>query len=425
MKKSYVIRVLTVLAILLTVLVAPRVIEAVSGNLVLVNPSFESDNFNGWSTPIGWSLNRSGGNHFASCGSGSIPPQPLKTQPYAATPGHVYLFSIDVKMQNANDSITLQPVWTLSSGSTYAEPTVTVNVNDNQWHTYTVNEIAPVHATYFQLQVSCTASSVESVDNASVIDYSPDDLGDENQDLNDAPPSAQSSEGYTTNETDTAWLDTQNVTRPKIIVRLFNDENNDGEKASSESWAGAGITVQVEKCPTTQNPCADWTNATVFTGTTSSNGRTSFNVKKNRQHRITVIPDYGHACNTLGCVKKVYIKETSRRLNRGIINIAGLHEDSESAVTYSGTGWQSVSNSRASGGSYHAASNSSNTACLTFGGGTRVGVGFITGSDQGKMQILLDNVQVNGSPFDNYSSYSYSGDLTTTFHVFKWVRAFA
>lgn len=94
-----------------------------------------------------------------------------------------------------------------------------------------------------------------------------------------------------------------------------------------------------------------------------------------------------------------------------------VYENSDSAITY-GAGWTTTNDTRASGGSYRTRSQTGSTACLTFSGADRVGVGRAVGTNQGKMRVTVDGSAVNGSPFDSYISYSDA--YPTTMHSFLW-----
>lgn len=96
-----------------------------------------------------------------------------------------------------------------------------------------------------------------------------------------------------------------------------------------------------------------------------------------------------------------------------------LYENTDSQITY-GTGWTNVNEARASGGSYRTKSQPGSTACLTFNGADRVGIGRVLGTNQGKMRVTIDGSPVTASPFDNYTSYSDAH--ATSFHSFVWAH---
>jgi hypothetical protein len=65
-----------------------------------------------------------------------------------------------------------------------------------------------------------------------------------------------------------------------------------------------------------------------------------------------------------------------------------VYENSDSAITF-GAGWTTTNDTRASGGSYRTRSQAGSTACLTFGGADRVGVGRVVGTNQGKLRVTV------------------------------------
>lgn len=96
-----------------------------------------------------------------------------------------------------------------------------------------------------------------------------------------------------------------------------------------------------------------------------------------------------------------------------------LYENTDSQITY-GAGWTNANDARASGGSYRTKSQPGSTACLTFNGADRVGIGRVLGTNQGKMRVTIDGSPVTASPFDNYTSYSDAH--ATSFHSFVWAH---
>lgn len=97
-----------------------------------------------------------------------------------------------------------------------------------------------------------------------------------------------------------------------------------------------------------------------------------------------------------------------------------LYEESASQITYTGAGWTTETEARASGGAFKRASQAGNTACLSFTGADRVGIGRVVGTNQGKMRVTVNSTPIPGSPIDNY--ISYSDNELTTLHSFIWAK---
>lgn len=276
---------------------------AVSGNLVTVNHSFEAGDLSGWTKTSGWSIQSTiveAGTKAAVCTYSGTSCGNIKTQAYAITAGNTINFSVWVYTTAGTGSVTLVPNWTVSGSTIYGNPKVSTFAA-NQWKQLILNEIAPTGATQFQLQVlTSDVNGSYYIDNAVVKDYGQDDFSFQYQDINDNVNSQTGVEGWVTGRDKgySDWLDSSSAKQKLVRVKVFADNNADSiRQDSSETYLPGDSQIKLEKCSLVHSNvnslnCTDWSDATIYYGFTDSTGTAIFNVRDDREVRVSLLsPD--------------------------------------------------------------------------------------------------------------------------------------
>lgn len=250
---------------------------AVSANLVTNNPGFENNNFTGWNGNSGWSVQttkKHSGSYAAYCSyNGSNCSTSFNTAGYTVTAGHSINFSVWGYMTNTSSTITLTPIWMLSSGSTLSDPDDVID-SSGSWQQLSINQVAPANA--IGLKIKITISDVNGgyyIDDAEIYDYYPEFLPSEYFDMNDDPGTQITTEGVDTSseQAKTAWLDSGSVKKQKVNTLVFLDADEDKNYDLGEQVV-SGITVTQKRCTHTGKPCVYADFGSGKTGTTNSSG---------------------------------------------------------------------------------------------------------------------------------------------------------
>lgn len=310
---------------------------AVSGNLVTTNPGFETGNFDGWDNTSGWVNQTSvkhSGSRAAYCnftGGGSCT-NSFKSNTYSVTAGHTIQISIWGYFSNSSSTITLEPIWVLSSGSTYAEPQSVMDTSGT-WQNLKLNLVAPVNATGVRIKASIsTINGSYYLDDAEIYDYYPDRLNWEYVDMNDNPDSQVTTEGVDTSGLleGSAWLEAVSTKKPKVQTTVYLDLNEDNVYQKTEKGI-PGVSVTQDKCFRTGGlsdicSAADFNSgsSTHKTGTTTAD-KGIMTVKwsipsQGKYVRQTTTPPAGFYCNDdNSCDSHRFVVANTVRLRQGIL----------------------------------------------------------------------------------------------------------
>lgn len=312
-------------------------VQAVSSNLVTTNPGFETGNFDGWDNTSGWVNQTSvkhSGSRAAYCnftGGGSCT-NSFKSNTYSVTPGHTIQISIWAYVSNSSATVTLEPIWVLSSGAVYADPAVVMDTSGS-WQQIVLNQVAPTNATGVRIKASIsTIVGSYYLDDGAIYDYYPDQLEWEYVDRNDSVDTSVTTEGVDTSAQylNSAWLETASIKQSKAQTRVYIDMNEDSIFQKTEPRV-PGVTVTQDKCWRTggwTDICsnADFNSGSSTHKTGTTNASTGIMTVKwltpaqGKYIRQTTTPPTGFYCSgDNSCQSQRFIAGTSVKLSQGIL----------------------------------------------------------------------------------------------------------